>query len=685
MRKPGRKKGSQAAINLLQRPRRWAGPAILLLAALIAVGPLLLLGPSCTSDFGFHFISWIDAQRSMSMGILYPHWANSPNFGAGEPKFVFYPPLTWMAGAILGMLLPWTLVTLVLFVLILAAIGLATRALAREVMEDGAATLAGCAAIFLGFPMFSIYRRNDFGELAGAFWIPLLLLFALRRRNSSGNFWQRTFDGSAAPMALVVAGIWLTNGPVAIMAAYTLAAVALVSALSERSPAPLVRAAASTILGMGLASLYLVPALWQRNWASILNAVNQSKSLVENNWLFAMDADPHLPPENMLLLPASKVAVVMLAIAFGAGFVAWLRGVAPWRRKGWLPLVFIPPAVLLLLLPASLPVWNLLPELRLLQFPWRWLVVLEAPMALCFASAVWPRQKLPRNFLVAGCAVVFVGISFAAPQWWFVQCGSLITSLQESVREGIGVLGKPEYTPPGIQSPVLAFKLDAQGKLMSDSHGQPIVDIPPSACLLDNPSDATANGAAGSAPAWRGDSAECNSSGWQELSLLADPSVPGATRTMPERKWLMGVAEHAGYLILRLRYYPAWAVKVNGIPVQAVAERARGLMAIPVPQGNVRVSVEWTTTPDVVAGRWASAAALLLIAGLFVFERRQRRTRSTPGSPASLTRADKPRRPKSESKHSSPSRPADPQGPPPVKQRKNAAQKEARKPKRGGG
>src|SRR5579863_4492199 len=230
------------------------GPATILAAAVIAVGPLLLLGTACGSDFGFHFVSCIDAGHSMSTGVLYPHWANSPNFGAGDPRFVFYPPITWMAGAVLGMLLPWSFVPLLLFILLLAATGMANRALAREVMADGPATLAGCAAIFLGYALFSVYKRCDFAELTGGFWIPLLLLFALRRRNPSGNFWERTFDGSAAPLALIVAGIWLSNGPLGIMAGYLLAAVALLSALIEKSMVPVARAFASTCAGMGLAS-----------------------------------------------------------------------------------------------------------------------------------------------------------------------------------------------------------------------------------------------------------------------------------------------------------------------------------------------------------------------------------------------------------------------------------------------
>jgi hypothetical protein len=621
--RPG--KQSKTTANVWLRPNRWTGLAIILVAALLAMGPLLWRGSSSLgNDLGFHFLSWIDARQGMSMGFLYPHWAYSPNFGAGEPRFVFYPPISWMAGAILGMLLPWSVVPLVLSILLLAATGLAVRALARETMADGPATLAGCAAIFLGYALFNVYKRCAFAEMAGGFWMPLLLLFALRRHNPSGNFWERAFDGSAAPLALIVAGIWLSNGPVGIMAAYLLAAVALVSAGMEKSLVPVLRAAVGTILGMGLASLYLIPAIWERKWASIQLAFTLSHSVVENNWLFARHADPGMLSHDVFLIQVSLVAVAMLVVAFAGGAIAWFRGVVPGERRWWLPLALIPPVVLFLLLPVSLPVWYGLPELRTLPFPWRWLVVLEAPMAICFASAAWFDRRALRIPMLAACAALFMGISLAAFPVWFVEGTSLEASIQKSVREDVGVLGQPEYATPGIRFP--------------------LVDrIVHSACLLDSPPDATLQSEASSAPAWDGESASCNSSSWQEAMLIGDSSQSDAAPYMQEQKQIMGVAEHAGYLILRLRYYPAWGVKVNGIPVTPRAERERGLMAVPVPQGKVQVSVDWTTTGDVVAGRWVSASALLLLTGLYSFERKRLRSHSNMGSASSLVANAEPK------------------------------------------
>jgi hypothetical protein len=618
-------KQSKTTANVLSRPNRWAGPAIILVAAFIAMGPLLWHGSSSLgNDLRFHFISWIDARQGMSMGFLYPHWAYSPNFGAGEPRFVLYPPISWMAGAVLGMLLPWSVVPLVLSILLLAATGLAVRALARETMADGPATLAGCAAIFLGYALFNVYKRCAFAEMAGGFWIPLLLLFALRRRNPSGNFWDRAFDGSTAPLALIVAGIWLSNGPLGIMAGYLLAAVMLVSALMEKSLVPVLRAAVGTILGMGLASFYLIPAVWERKWVSIQLAFTLSHLVVENSWLFARHADPGMLSHDVFLVQVSLVAVEMLVVAFAAGAIAWFRGVVPGERRWWLPLALIPPAVLFLLLPVSLPVWNGLPELRLLPFPWRWLVVLEAPMAICFASAAWFDRKALRIPMLAACAALFVAIGLVSFPLWFVEGASLETAIQKSVRENVGVLGQPEYAPPGIRFP----QVDR---------------IVHSACLLDSPPVASLQSEAGLVPAWDGEAASCNSSSWQQPVLLGGPFGSDAAPYMQEQRRIVGVAEHAGYLILRLRYYPAWGVKVNGIPVTPRAERERGLMAIPVPQGKVQVSVDWTTTGDVVAGRWVSAVAFLLLTGLYAFERKRLQAHLNMRTAGSLVANEEPK------------------------------------------
>ncbi len=63
-------------------------------------------------------------------------------------------------------------------------------------------------------------------------------------------------------------------------------------------------------------------------------------------------------------------------------------------------------------------------------------------------------------------------------------------------------------------------------------------------------------------------------------------------------------------MVLRLHSYPAWRVRVNGEAVKDLGWREDGLMAVPVREGAVDVSVDWVTTWDVVAGRVLSLLAL---------------------------------------------------------------------------
>ena len=90
---------------------------------------------------------------------------------------------------------------------------------------------------------------------------------------------------------------------------------------------------------------------------------------------------------------------------------------------------------------------------------------------------------------------------------------------------------------------------------------------------------------------------------------------------------IAAVTPHAGFLILHLLSYPAWQVKVNGRLANNLPRRADGLIAVPVPRGPVDLTVDWITTPDVIAGRCLSSLALLLLIALGLLERKLSRPR----------------------------------------------------------
>lgn len=579
--------------------REWAGCAVVLSAAVLATAPLMVRGPSCGHDFDFHLVSWMDAFASWRHGIPYPHWAPSPNYGAGEARFVFYPPLTWMLGAALALVLPWTLVPAALTFLLLAGTGLATRALAREALPGSAATLAGCVAIFSSYTLFCAYERTAYGELTGGFWIPLLLLYILRDHDVSVSPRWRGLDGAVLPLALVVAGCWLSNAPLGVMASYLLAAMAVTLAALKKSWAPVLRAAAATALGFGLAAIYMVPAAFEQHWVEIRRAMDEPGTTIASSWLFARQSSPDLALHDAVLLRVSIIAVTMVALAVAGLIVSWRRGTLPGGRRWWIPLALIPVAVLCLQLPLSQPIWNLLPRLEFLQFPWRWLVVVEAPMAIFVAAAVWPRESARRwrSMTVAGvCAVIFLAATAHAGISYFEVCDEEdnVPAMVSVYRSGGGFDGSDEYAPLGADESSPATGLPA-GCLAND----PTVElgaVDPDTQMLQ----------------WSPDQKSC-------VATFSFDS----TGANSEHWRIRGVAPQAGFLILRLRRYPAWDVKVNGRPAASAPARPDGLIVIPISPGAFRVSADWTTTPDAWAGRGISLAALLLLTGLGVAGRKR--------------------------------------------------------------
>jgi len=637
-----RERGSEGAtVADPPRLRYHAGISVILLAAFIAIAPQLIRGNSCGHDFDVHLVSWLDCVNAWHHGIPYPHWAPSPNYGAGEPRFVFYPPLTWMLGAFLGLILPWHFAPIALTFIILAATGLATRALALEALDDLPATLAGCAALFSTFTLFTAYERAAFPEFAGGFWLPLIVLFAMRDRRKSPcpilsrflrkggkpqistdrlppvpSIWGpgseaaptrslliQALNGSTARLALALAGAWLSNLPLGVMAGYLLASIALVCAFVNKSWAPLFRAAIATVLGLGLAAIYWLPAALERNWVDIKQATEDPGYNFENNFLFAHSANPLLALHDQILRQVSWIAVSMIAVAIAAIMISWLRGTLPIAKSAahrwWISVAAIPVLVCFFLFPISRPLWYLLPEMRFLQYPWRWLEAVEAPMAIFFVAAIWPNNRRARAAALAICAALFLASTAYAARVFFQVCypEDSVAAVLFDDRAGTGFEGMYEYEPPGGDDSSIATGLP-DACLVSD----------PAVILgLPDPDDPDAN------PAWSPDQGSCQ----------AVFHFVNRLQTNPEHRTIRAAAPHAGYLVLRLVSYPAWRIRVNGQLQTALSQRHDGLIAVPVPQGPIDLSIDWTTSPDIVVGRWLSVLSLLLLAWLAFWELRR--------------------------------------------------------------
>jgi len=552
--------------------------SLIFAAAGIAVLPLAWRGTSCGHDFDFHLESWMEVLQQWRQGVVYPHWAASANYGAGEPRFVFYPPLSWMLGAMLGLVMPWTWTPLAFTLIALAAMGASFFRMAREWMPEDNAALAACLYVVNPYVLFVAYERAAYGELLAGAWMPLLVLFALRAKPAM------------LALAVVVGGLWLTNAPAAVMGCYALVVIVAVAVVVERRWALVGRAAGGTALGLGLAGFYLVPAVYEQRWVEIQRAIGEGMR-VEDSFLYGHTGEAF---HDQVLHTASWIAVVVLAATLVAAVLSYRA-----RRRGlWAPLVALAMVIAVLLLPFSDVVWRLAPELKFLQFPWRWLLVLSMVLAALVGLALREGAKTRRGNLQRVAAVVVVAACVSGVAWFYFwqPCDDEdnVRAQVATFRDG-GFQGTDEYTAAAADNDAIQQEL-------------------PRIRVLRAADGDEGKSAAGANPEWQAGGAD----------LL--PSEVQIGRWNVERMSAT-VRSGAGFAVMRVMDYPAWRVTVNGKPVNARPRRDDGLLAIPLAAGVSQIEVRYGPTLDVWAGRILSLVAAILwlgMAGLAVRGRRQR-------------------------------------------------------------
>src|ERR1700723_3397758 len=274
------------------------------LAAFVAIVPLLVFGRSCGHDFDFHIPSWFRAPPQVPPRNFHPHWAYTPAWNAGEPRFVFYPPLSWTIGALLGLIFPWTWTPILYTWLALTASGLALHRLARDFTTPSAGLIAATLYTVNPYMLFTAYERTAFAELLAAAWIPMLLHAILRK--------QVTTPRIAIPIAL----LWLTNAPAAVMSCYALALLTLIRLAKPSSLRKeiAINSISGTILGLALAAFYIVPAAYERRFVQIAMAIIPNMR-IQDNFLFHHTGDL---AHDQVLHTASILAVILLTLTIAA-------------------------------------------------------------------------------------------------------------------------------------------------------------------------------------------------------------------------------------------------------------------------------------------------------------------------------------------------------------------------------
>jgi hypothetical protein len=524
---------------------------IIMLAALAVLVPTFFLGIPSGHDFEFHVNSWMEVLGQWKHGIVFPRWAALAHYGFGEARFIFYPPASWMLGAALGSFLPWKIVPGVYDWIALTLAGCSMFLLARRFLERRDALFAAVLYAINPYHLVIVYWRSAFAELLAGALLPLLLLHLLRAEEEDRK--------SILPLGLIVAAAWLTNVPSAVMLTYSLALLVAILAVLRRSTRILLIGAGGLFSGFTLAAFYIVPIAYEQKWVEIAQVLSPGVRPLDN-FLFTPINDADHNRFNLLVSLVATAEIILLAVTW---FLSrrW-RNRTPqlwWTLTGWAA------AAAVLMLSVSSRCYRVLPELRFVQLPWRWLLGLNVAFALLLTMA-WRRALL--RVLACGLmlAVLAWGWHRVQPPWW--DTAADLAEMQDNQDNGSGYEGTDEYVPTGAD----AYEINKDARRVSfEGEGSSRIHV---------------------------------------------------TEWAPESKaFTVGVGK-SGKLVLKLFNYPAWRVEVNGRPVEAQTHEVTGQMIIPIEEGENQVRIKFARTPDRTVGGFISfGAGILLLAGV-LFSRR---------------------------------------------------------------
>lgn len=349
---------------------------IVIVVSLIAIRYLFVPGFLPTHDGEYHLIRFYEFAKMLSTGVPFPRWAQGLNSTYGVPLFIFFYPLPnyigslfHFAGLSLADSFRLTMATGYLIAVVASYFWL------RRLFGTYPAVVASLVGAFTPYWFVDIFVRGSVGEVLALGFVFVSLASIV--------------SGKKTILAFAIAAMILSHN---ILAMIFLPILLTYAWMTDRS---LIR---GVVMGILLSAYFWIPALVERGNVVGLNTVNFRD---------------HFPLLAQLLIPSwgtglSGSGYALDEMSYQIGIVPILIFLASLGRKRRM-FVWITGVSFFLMLAASMPVWEVLPLLRFVQYPWRFLSVVVVATPFLAASLISHGSKF------AGAALVVLAVLFAFP------------------------------------------------------------------------------------------------------------------------------------------------------------------------------------------------------------------------------------------------------------------------------
>jgi len=648
---------------------------LLLGLASLAMLPMLLHNYPIAHSTQFN-LSWIfQYQRQFWGGQFYPRWLEFSNFGFGNPTFVFYPPMLAIATlpfSGLGLDLPSSLIgSMVLAAFVLAG---GVYLYATSYFPTWLALGISGLAVFSPYFLIDIYQRGAIAEVWAIAFIPWVLL-ATNKLIGQVHLPQGQ-RGHAISLAIAWGMLGLSHLPSLLISflVWILMPLYLLKNLVQtnswkRYILEVGRCYLSAIFGFLGISFFLIPVIFDQKLVQV-DLVNFSPEYLPQNRLLLggllsltpkmsthwFESGSGMIPYFWILFIAVLFSLILLLFKnFSTNNLVSSVNKTELEKNSEISLIAKPnldrdvflwvvSSAIALLMTSDLSIWiyKLLPTLQKIQFSWRWYGLTVTTIPLLLGWLFWQSYQLiycnkqdissfkdlsedlkniNKNFIKE----ITLGI-FISCLWIFLVVTSYVyidkivlqkTGFDPKIINNFATLASQKEFPKepdaaGKGTPILWWHW-----VFNDGLG--IVDVP----------EYRAKGVTLSMPP-------------HQAEPLATWQVNRSKENIQIKRWNFGLREilvdkqpdqdsenSISYMTLRMFYYPAWQVWIDG-KTSLLEATSEGQARIAVPDGQHIILVKYVGTQSEQWGQAISWLMLLLTLGLGLRSANAGRAKSKP-------------------------------------------------------
>lgn len=508
---------------------------------------ILALKWPISSDLVFYAASIKAFSAQFWEGDLYPRWLLNTNAGFGSPVFVFYSPLPYYAMSLFEFLSPvdthgFGRVFIGIMMAVLVAGITSYRWLAKQTDRQ---TAEKGALLYAGFPYLLLHMYGGFsvGQLWGIALLPLLMDVAY---DVAKKGWQ-----SLPKLSLAYALLCTTHLPTMLMFAAVPCLYVMVFAPRGKRLFLGMLSGCFALLGISLAAVYLLPALLNKNYIA-------TEHFLDANLVYANDF-----LDTYSQLGIVSVVLPLLVLYFELSKQA-RKTLMSSNIRFWIAVVAV---FLFMAMPLSKPIWDAIPALQHLQFPFRFFLVM-LPGAVFIAVHFLPYARsrtLYKGLFAVGLACAAIYSSEIA---FFARETPVAVILKHNL------LARPEYQTRWMEKENIDFRTHVPERFLAMK----------SATLTEGKG-----------------SASIIEQGSRSILLHTDITSPEAT------------------VVLQRFYFPGWEANPRSI---AVSQRD-ALLSITAPKGSRTISLTLAWFAGEREGMIISIGAFITLWTLYTFSRLQ--------------------------------------------------------------